>query len=374
MPTVGNSGDQPVPTPAVIKSVGDVVEEHYKWASSTSARTPLGWSFFDQATGGGVALGEVCMMLAYSGVGKTWWGCNVVINNPTVPTIFFSLEMQGRALAQRLAAVAYGVTTASIEIEVLTTGRSVALEQLKVDFPLLGIDDTINHSLQGMKDSVDKAGDVWGQPPQMVIADYMELIKAGPALSSLEAVDRVSRSVKNFARSTDTSFIVLHQTNSNESARVSQDWGGGRGGSRVDAGHLPLTRKAARYGGDIAADYTVAVYKPSLDPNMSEAVRAYRENEIFQQLLKNRGGSVLHLSGVQHYVDIRNWRISEIQTGEIDDGTVRSGQGGSSGHVEVDFVAPAGRPGEVAPPDGGVPSGGHDQGQGPGPGVGASQG
>ncbi|NNM31693.1 MAG: hypothetical protein HKO53_01420, partial [Gemmatimonadetes bacterium] len=90
-----------------MKDLHTVVEEHYQWASREDYRIPLGWRFFDEATSGGIALGEVLMMLAYSGVGKTWWACNVAINNPQVPVVFFSLEMQGRALAQRLAAVAY---------------------------------------------------------------------------------------------------------------------------------------------------------------------------------------------------------------------------------------------------------------------------
>lgn len=287
-----------------------IVDEHYEWATSAAPRIPLGWSFFDDATGGGIAKGEVLMMLAYSGVGKTWWGGNVVINNPDVASVFFSLEMQGRALAQRLAACRYEVPTAEIEESVRLNGNAWALERLVQDYPWLAIDDTPANSLNTMQDTLQKVGDHWGRPPELVVLDYLELVKAGPALSSLEAVDKVSRSLKDFARKNDVAFIVLHQTNANEGARIQGDYGRG-GGSRVDNGHLKLTRKAARFGGDVAADYTVGVYKPSLDPNLAESVAAYREHELWMQLLKNRGGNVLHLQGVEHRVDTRWWRITE---------------------------------------------------------------
>ncbi len=294
-----------------IRTLSTVVQEHYEWARRSDHRIPLGWSFFDQATYGGIALGEVLMMLAYSGVGKTWWACNVVINNPSVPTVFFSLEMQARALMQRLAAIRYQVPTHIIEGEVKQYGRSQFLEQLVIDYPYLMIDDTPAHSLSGMKESVDKAAEHWGARPKLVLADYLELIKAGPGLASLEAVDKVSRNVKNFARETDTAFIVLHQTNANEAARFGgDDYGGGRGRT-VDNGHMALTRKAGRFGGDIAADYTVGCYRPALNPTMPETVRAIREPEFFQQLLKNRGGSTLHLKGVEHVADTTYWRILE---------------------------------------------------------------
>lgn len=322
------------------RSLRQVVQEHYDWASSETFRIPLGWSFFDNATGGGCGLGEVVMMLAYSGVGKTWWACNVAVNNPNVPCVFFSLEMQARALAQRMAAVAYGIPTWDTENQVRTQGFSDGLERLVVDYPRLAIEDQPALSLSAMGDTINQVTDDWGEPPKLVVIDYLELVKAGPALSSLEAVDRVSRALKDFAREFDVALIVLHQTNNNEAARISNDWGT-RGGSRVDAGHQPLTRKAARFGGDVAADYTIGVYKPSLDPNMAETVRAFREHELRMQLLKNRGGNTLYLDGIEHYVDTSNWNIQEKETKTRGDRQTQHDHGGNTdGYEGVDLPAP----------------------------------
>lgn len=295
----------------MLKELSDAVAEHYEWQASDVPRIPLGFRFFDEATHGGIALGEVLMMLAYSGVGKTWWACNVVVNNPQVPVLFFSLEMQARALTQRLAAVAYEVPTSKIEADVAATGRSEHLERLVEDYPYVVIDDTPAHSLSGMHEAVVHATEMLdGVRPQLVLADYLELIKAGPASSGLEAVDKVSRNTKNFARQNDVAFVVLHQTNANEGARIQEGYDR-TPGSRVDNGHLPLTRKAARFGGDVAADYTIGVYRPALNPNMHESVRHFRDKEIHMQLLKNRAGHVLHLSGVEHEVDVNHWKIRE---------------------------------------------------------------
>jgi len=289
-----------------LKPLGDIAKAHYEWATTGSmGRIPLGWSFFDDATGGGVAQGEVCMFLARSGVGKSWWACNVINNNPHVPTVFFSLEMQDRFMLQRLAAVHVGTPTPFIEAEIRETGSSAAIEQTVTDFPKLALIDTPEMSLKGMSQALKEYRDSYGEQPELVIVDYMELVKGGLSMSALEAIDNVSRQIKNWARTEDVAFIVLHQTNMNPGARVSER------SNELDNGHLPLTRQAARFGGDVAADYTVAMYKPSLDPRLADQVRIYRMNEVWLQLLKNRGGSKLYEGGVQHHVDVTNWRITE---------------------------------------------------------------
>lgn len=290
------------------RGLDEIVAEHYEWSTSTQPRIPLGWSFFDGATSGGIAMGEVAMFLAYSGVGKTWWGVNVLANNPGVPTIFFSMEMHARMLVQRIAACTCGVPTWKIEQD-SAQGHSPELEKTVETYKYLSVQDEPGMSLKDMAHGIADAQEAWGGVrPRMVIIDYLELVKASGLLTSLEAIDRTSREIKNFARAEDISLIVLHQTNNNESARSSGDDSYRR---VADNGHLPLTRKAARFGGDVAADYTIGAYRPGLNPEMPEAVRAHRDNEFYMQLLKNRGGSKLYLAGERHFLDSETWRITE---------------------------------------------------------------
>lgn len=294
---------------SLIRPLGEVVKRHYEWATTGSGgRIPLGFPFFDQATAGGPAKGEVLMFLARSGVGKTWWMLNVINNNPTIPTLVASLEMQDNFLFQRLAAISTGATTAVIERDCRATGHSTHLTDTVGRFPKLEITDKPQMTLKDLSRALREYEDLHQEKPELVCADYMELIKAGLAMSSLEQIDNVSRAAKNWARAEEVAFIVLHQTNMNPDARK----GSGR---EMDNGHLPLTRQAARFGGDVAADYTVAAYKPSLDPGMADSTRLLRDNEIWLQLLKNRGGNVLYEGGVQHHVDTATWRITPHQRG-----------------------------------------------------------
>ena len=167
-----------------VRPLDEIVKEHYVWAtSSAGGRIPLGYRFFDEATSGGVALGEVCMFLARSGVGKSWFACNVVNNNQSIPTVFSSMEMQARFMLQRLAAVHYQGPTSQIENEIRETGSSEYMEAVKLDFPQLSIVDVPEMGLKQMTQANEEYSDLYGQRPMLVMIDYLELVKAGVALA-----------------------------------------------------------------------------------------------------------------------------------------------------------------------------------------------
>jgi len=293
------------------RPLDEIAAAHYTWALAEHSRVPLGFEFFDNATSGGIARGEVAMFLARSGVGKSWWACNVVNNNADVPTMFFSLEMQDRFMLQRLTAVHMGEPTPFIENEIREWGRSAAMEKTVAHFDKLAIIDTPNISIKEMSKDVRAYEERYGTKPHLVLVDYLELLKAGMSMSALEGVDMASRRLKDWAREEDVALIVLHQTNSSTANRIGVDYGHNAQGSPVDAGQMALTRQSARFGGDTAADYTIAMYKPSLAPDMPPSVAESRQSEIMMQLLKNRGGHILHSQGVEHHVDVHTWQITE---------------------------------------------------------------
>ena len=263
----------------------ETVESHRAWAAQQDARIPIGFPFFDQRTGG-VALGEMMMFLARSGVGKTAWACNVAANLRRVPQVFFSLEMQGRYIAQRTAAIHCNVPTKHIEWDLRNHGESSALDQLVRDFPYLSVIDKPGMTLRQMGEALDEVSEMWrGVKPRIVIIDYLELIKAA-SMSAVEGVDGVSRKLKDFAREHDCAVVVLHQLNA----------AGGEGWE-------PVKRTHARYGGDVAADYTLAAYRPSLKPD------AYNDGGIWLQFLKTRTDGGLHPGGVWHSFDEATLRI-----------------------------------------------------------------
>lgn len=272
----------------LIVPLHETVQAHHEWASKADARIPLGFPVIDSRSGG-PALGEVVMFLAYSGVGKTAWACNVVVNCRHVPTVFFSLEMQGHAVARRIAAIYTNTPTRQIELDDKFYGYSSALDQMLRDFPYLIICDRPGMSLKDMSKAMELTTKMWhGVRPRLVIIDFLELIKA-PAMSAVEGIDNVSRRLHDWAREHDVVVVVLHQVNH----------AGGNGWE-------PLTRRAARYGGDTTADYTLGAYRPSLQPG------APQDGLFMLQFLKTRTGGGLHPTGVAHLFDEETLKIRPI--------------------------------------------------------------
>jgi replicative DNA helicase len=270
-----------------VRSLAEIYNEHRNWALDPTARIPLGYPFFDERTQGGVARGEVCVFMCYSGVGKTNFGINVVANNPDLPVVFFSLEMQARYVLARLASILTGVPSAWVEAEMRHSGRSQSIEHAVASFPYLTLVDETAMSLTDMA----KVMESLDGPQALVVIDYFELIRSAAAgTTASESADGLSRRLKNWTRDHDVATLVLHQTNA----------GGRLGTGRVDFGHLALTRDSDRYRISTAADYVLSAYRPALNPQMPLAEREQRAREFRIQLLKTRASGGLEEWGVKH--------------------------------------------------------------------------
>ena len=272
-----------------------------QWATSDIPRVATGYSIFDDRTNGGIAPGEVALFLARSSVGKTWFVINMLNHNPSVPSIFFSLEMHGRYVLQRLAAVHTDVSTDFIENMMMERGKSEAVNQAVQTFDKLMVDDRPGMTLGDMLDACDEYEEVHGVRPRLIGIDYMELIKAYGS-SQMETVDKLAWAVKDFSREADAAVLVLHQVKRGESKKGHQN-----------VGHQPLTMTDARFGGEMAADYVFGMYKPDLNPDLSEEDRKVMENDIRLQFLKTRSGGGIQPLGQQHFWDPRTGRISELR-------------------------------------------------------------
>jgi replicative DNA helicase len=269
-------------------------DQYRLWARDPTPRIGLGLSFFDGRTNGGVGKSEIAMLMASSSVGKTAIGLNIIRANPLVPALFISLEMDGRMLAARLAAMTTGVGTTFLEEELKRGVEPPQIQQTIDSYPYLVVDSTPGLAVKDMAASVSEATEILGVRPRLVIVDYLELIGGtGILASKTEAVDKVAVQLRNFTRKHDVSTIILHQVGK----------GDGGGGSE------PLALDSGRYGGHQPMDYVIGAYAPRLEkdiqPDKYERVR----DEVYLQLLKNRSGSA-HAPGVRHRLDPLSLRLS----------------------------------------------------------------
>ena len=285
-----------------------VAAELVTWASGDAPRIRLGLPVIDDKTQGGPSPGELVMILARSGVGKTSVACNIAINLMGTPTVFFSLEMAARMLLLRMAAIKSNTPTFVIEQQLRYQHESPSVTKTVAEFPLLSICDDPAMSIKGMGAYLDATEGVWGTSAKVVIVDYLELVKppfgTGDGLAS---VDGTARKLKDFARERDCVVIVLHQLSMGamKSKRVV-----GGGAREIDQGHMPVDRLDAKFGGDVAADYTLAAYRPGLDPNLDEHDKKALEAVIKIQFLKTRGGSEIDFFGEQYHYDKDSLRIT----------------------------------------------------------------
>ena len=277
----------------MLRVLTEVRDELYKWATSDIVRVPLGYSFFDDRTQGGMAPGQVMILLARTGVGKTWFLINVAANNPGVPTVLFSLEMHGRYILERLASCYTGTATTTIEKTMREHGKCSAIEITSESLPLLVVEDEPDLGLGDMTEVLNDYESRLGARPRLVLIDYLELVRTWGE-NQMDSVQGMARAMKNFARENDVAVIVLHQVMRGDH----------------NAGHRPLDLTDGKFGGEESADYVLGMYKPSLDPNISQKMRDYMEDDIRLQFLKTRTGGGIHPDGVKHHWNPHTGKIT----------------------------------------------------------------
>ena len=276
-----------------VRNVTAGLHEYASWATDPRPRIPWGLSFFDGPTGGGIARSETAMVIAYSGVGKTTLALNVIRANPDIPTLFFSLEMSWRQVVSRLTAMEINVSTQELEAKIKQDGGINQYGQRIADrYHRLVCDDTPAITLKAAKQSFEKAEEILGTRPRLVLWDYMERIGGTGLMNKAEAIDRAAEKMADWHREQDVSGIVLHQV----------------GKTSGTGGHKPLSLDDGRYGGHQAMDYVVGAYAPRLNPDLTDMEFQQCQPELFLQLLKSRSGSAQPI-GRKHRQDPTTMRV-----------------------------------------------------------------
>lgn len=251
-----------------------------KYAANPTKRIPTGIWPIDNMTGGGVGIGEVCVVVGKSGSGKSYVGQNIMENNLDVPAVFFSFEMPGPMLITRSLAMWSGKT--HDEVFNMIEGNKIVPELLD-DWE----DAHRNHiyvtktglDLDAMSQTLREAEEVLGIKPALIVIDYMELVAAvsGSESSTIDNVTSLAQMLKGWAKTEEVATVLLHQTNKSL-----------RHGDAPDD-------DSARYGGFTEADIVIGVWRPhKWEPKakgenaMIDVTREYLKGFFGINLIKNR--------------------------------------------------------------------------------------
>jgi len=208
------------PTPAVpeaafnphankyYKPLPDAADEFVRWAQSAHERVYTGFADLDREMRG-IAPGELCLIIGYSHSGKTLALLEMLRANRDKHIIYFVPDEPRTLVLMKLACIVHGVDAQQLEASI-AAGNATAIEMLRSTasehFPTLAVFDE-SMSTNEMDKAVAEATAVWGQAPDLVVLDYLELLQGGG-----EDVPSKANTLKSWGRRHDLPLLVLHQT------------------------------------------------------------------------------------------------------------------------------------------------------------------
>lgn len=203
---------EPPPTYRTAQSfyrpLADAADEFVRWAQSPHERIYTGFGDLD-AEMRGIAPGELCMVIGYSHSGKTLTLLEMLKANRDKHVIYFVPDEPRTLVLIKLACVLHGIDALDLERQVARDDpdatellRATAIEH----FPNLAVFDE-SLSLSEMERAKHEVSELWGQAPDLVVFDYLELLQGGG-----EDVPSKANTLKAWGRRHEVPLLVLHQT------------------------------------------------------------------------------------------------------------------------------------------------------------------
>jgi replicative DNA helicase len=236
-------------------------QEHIRQEAS---EITTGFPSFDRRIDG-FNLGELVMIMARAGVGKTFFALNV-INHLAGKTPFkiglFSLEMPKAAIVERMLEVYFGLSRHEVKAKALD--GSLYLPDFEARFSKLSIYDKI-YSVSEIRKIVEREG------YRIVVVDFLHLVRPEVIGSPYQQISQIVADLKRMAKDTDCVAFLLHQL----SRQAGSGW------TAVEAAH-------ARDSGQIEelSDFLFGIWAPGLNP----AAPADDEHVLRVRLIKNKRG------------------------------------------------------------------------------------
>ena len=171
------------------------VVARYTNAARDTIRT--GWDVIDDLMDGGLGKGELGVVMAPAGIGKSWLliniGANAVKQGKTV--IHYTLELNDNYVGQRYDSVITGI--AAQNLKNYTDDIEEKLETLPGEL-IIKYYPTKSTGIMGIKAHIEKTV-MLGNNPDLVIVDYGDLLKVNTKKDKHEALEELYEEMRGMA-------------------------------------------------------------------------------------------------------------------------------------------------------------------------------
>jgi archaellum biogenesis ATPase FlaH len=222
-----------------------------------------GWDVIDDLMDGGLACGELGVVMAPAGIGKSWLliniGANAMKAGKTV--LHYTLELNEDYVGQRYDSVIMGINAQNLKN--YQTEIQERMETLKGDL-IVKYYPTKSVGVIGLKAHLEKTI-MLGQKPDLVIVDYGDLLKINTKKDKHEALEELYEDLRGMAGEYEIPVWTASQA----------------GRSALEEDIIEADKIASSYGKVMVADFLMSLSR-KVEDKMSGTGRGH--------VIKNRFG------------------------------------------------------------------------------------
>jgi len=303
----------------------EAVHSFVRWAQTPYERIHLGLPRIDDELRG-IAPGELAMMIGYAHGGKTLLLLHCLQQNRDKHIAMFIPDEPRQLILTKLTCMFHGIDARELERRVGADDSS-AIDLLRQtaeeDFPNLAVFDQPLNAMD-MERGYNEVCDVWGQLPDLVVVDYLDLVDAG------DTVPAKATFLKSFGRRHDIPLLILHQTSRHAGAdgnKLTMS-SGAFGGEQQATSIIGVRRK--KY--SIMTEINELTFK--LDKSHTQAAADRLESLRYDariheftmtvSLLKNKRPAGQLVDDIDFEIDLATGQLRPLLNGELPDQFLRN--------------------------------------------------
>ena len=222
-----------------------------------------GWDVVDDLMDGGLAAGELGVVMAAAGIGKSWLLINIAAHAVKAgkTVIHYTLELNENYVGQRYDSVIMGINAQSLknyQDDIVTKMESLPGELIIKYYPTKSV------GIMGLKAHVEKTI-MQGKNPDLIIVDYADLLKVNTKKDKHEALEELYEELRGMAGEYNIPIWTASQA----------------GRSALEDDIIEADKIASSYGKVMVADFLMSLSR-KVEDKMSGTGRGH--------VIKNRFG------------------------------------------------------------------------------------